>query len=112
MAFPKGGLWECLIKKTSNNMNKSVLVKLIAMSFLSICLGVLIYFDELRKGALGKEEFLKLESLRYDQHLLHPHILIIIASLFLGLILFGLYELLCFLIFRMIGKSENKGDGQ
>ena len=93
-------------------MNKSVLVKLVVMSFLSICLGVIFYIDESRKGALGKDGFLKFESLRYEKYLSHPHVSILIGTIFLGLILFGLYELLCFLIFRMIGKSEHKGDGQ
>ena len=91
-------------------MKKSILIKAIIISFLSIFLGLSIYFDEMRKGALGKDEYLKRESIRFDYYLLHPHISIIIVTFFCSVILFGVYELLCHFIFKVIDKMKNNSN--
>ena len=86
-------------------MKISILIKALVISFLSIALGSYFYFDDIRKSALGKDEYLKRQSIRFDRDLLHPHMSIIIATLFLGIILFGLYELICYSIFKIIKRS-------
>jgi hypothetical protein len=88
-------------------MTKSGTVKAIVMSFLSILAGLLIHFNQMKERALGKDEFLKRESIRYDRFLLHPGIEIIIAALFMGVAFFGLYELICYFIFKIIDKKES-----
>lgn len=91
-------------------MKKSVLVKLSVLTFLSTIVGFCFYFDDKTKGALGKNEYLKRQSIRYDQFLVHPHIsLMIIGTLFWGIILFGLYELICYVILKLLIKVETKG---
>jgi hypothetical protein len=92
-------------------MKKSVLVKSLVITFLSIIVGLCFYFDDRTKGALGKDEYLKRQSIRYDQFLIHPHIsIMIIGTLFWGIILFGLYELICYVILKLIKKAETKGN--
>ena len=95
------------IKRNQINMNKSVLVKVIVMSFLSIIWGLYIYFDELRKSALGKDEYLKRQSIYFDRYLLHPEISVIIGALFLGIILFGPYELITHFLLKR-SRTDNK----
>jgi len=85
-------------------MKKSVLVKVIGMTILSIIVSMFIHLDEVRQSALGKEEFLKRESARFDLYLSHPHISLTIIMIFIFLILFGLYELICHLILKLINN--------
>jgi hypothetical protein len=85
-------------------MKKSVLVKATVMSFLAILVGMFTHFDEVRQGALGKDEFLKRESVRFDQFLLHPHYSVTVVIFFMIMVLFGLYELICYLIFKIIKR--------
>ena len=87
-------------------MKKAVFVKSIVVLFLSTVVGLYIYFDEVRKGALGKDEFLKRESIRFDHFLEHPHLSIIIAGLLLCAMVFGLYELICYAILKMAAKKK------
>jgi hypothetical protein len=91
-------------------MKKRVLVKAIVATFLSIVIGLYFYFDEINKSTLGKDEYLKRQSIRFDQFYLRPHISVILGTLLLGVILFGLYELICGLIFKISNKTENKGN--
>ncbi len=87
-------------------MKKAVFVKPAVALFLSAAIGLYLYSDEMRKSALGKDEFLKRESIRFDHYLLHPRISFIITALILCLLLFGLYELICYSIFNLVAKRR------
>ena len=91
-------------------MKKSIIVKATSMSALSLIVGCYFYIDEMKKSALGKGEYLKMQSIRFDHTISHPHISIIIGTLFLGIILFGLYEIICLVIIKIINKMEKKSN--
>ena len=59
-----------------------VKVRVIVMSILSIIISLLLYFMETKDGMLGKEQFLKNQSIRFDKYLLHPSISTAITGFF------------------------------
>ena len=91
-------------------MKKTILVKTLVITFFSIITGLYFYFDELKKSALGKDEFLKKQSIRFDNYLSPPHFSIVLAIIIYVLILFGLYELICYFIFKIVNKAETKSN--
>ena len=63
----------------------------------------------MKNKALGKDEFLKAQSQRFDDSVAHPHLgLSILGSVFIGIIFFGLYELICWTIFKLMDLAKTK----
>lgn len=88
-------------------MKKSILVKAIVVLFLSLIFGLYFYFDEIKKSIGGKDEYLRSQSIRFDNYFLHPKFsALIIGTFILAVFLFGLYELICYFIFKVINKRE------
>ena len=87
-------------------MKKKILIKSTVILLLSIGFGVYLYFKEVKKGVLGKEEYLKNEAIRFDKDV-HIHIIpMILASIFLCALIFGVYELLCYFILKITNKKK------
>ena len=99
-----------LLKRQETNMHKRRMVKVLVALFLSGAVAMWVHLDESRKGALGKEEFLKREAIRFDKYLAHPPIAVVISAICLGMIMFGLYELLCYAVARTIDGKKRQSD--
>ena len=84
-------------------MKRTILVRPIVILSISIFIGWYFYSDDLKISGIGKDEFLKRQSLRFDQNMAHPHLSIsIFGAVVVGIILFGLYELVCWIAIKTI----------
>jgi hypothetical protein len=91
-------------------MNRKILSKIIAAGFLAIIMGCVLHIVQQKNIQMGREAFLVKEAARYDKefHLsAHPGITLVsaaIASLFLCGILFVAYELVAFMVLKILEK--------
>lgn len=91
-------------------MNRKILSKIIAAGILAIIMGCFLHIVQQKNIQLGREAFLAKEAARYDKefHLsAHPSITLIsavIASLFLYGILFAAYEIIAFVVLKILEK--------
>ena len=91
-------------------MNRKIISKIIAAGILAIILGCALYIAQQENFQMGREAFLAKEAARYDKEFqlsAHPNIFLIsavIGSLFLYGILFAAYELVAFMISKILEK--------
>ena len=91
-------------------MNRKILSKIIAAGILAIIMGCVLHIVQQKNIQLGREAFLAKEAARYDKefHLsAHPSITLIsavIGSLFLYGILFAAYEIIAFVVLKILEK--------
>jgi hypothetical protein len=89
-------------------MKKTRAVRAIVASVLSTILGLWIHSYTTNNSALGKEGYLKKEAMYYDASLSHPSVTGLIIAILIWVTLFVLYELICYLVLRVIDKSKTK----
>jgi len=95
-----------------------LLALLILSILLSLALYRAVYSYAVSRGAIGKEAFLQSQERRFNEIYAQPRVLLNGASfvtcahigLYIGTFV-GLYELLAFGIYKVIGPDKTEGDG-
>lgn len=60
---------------------------------------------------MGKEEFLKNQSIRFDQSVAHPQLFFdLFGSVIVCAMVFGLYELICWIVFKLMDMAKKKNN--
>ncbi|HTR40726.1 MAG TPA: hypothetical protein VMH87_03850 [Pseudomonadales bacterium] len=85
-------------------MTNKIISRIISGGIWGILMGLWLYIDHSQGQQLGKDAFLVKEAARYDRHFARPESVIvdIIASLILFCILFTIYEIVAFAIFKLL----------
>jgi hypothetical protein len=84
---------------------RSKISRLLSIVIASGALALLIFHNETNQSAMGKAAYLAAEGKSYDQFLAHPQIGYIIFSFLLICFYFGVYELIAFVIYKMIAEK-------
>jgi len=82
--------------------------RMISAVLMGIVLGSYIHNDYVKWGQRGREAFIAYQTQRFDQHMAHPHptmATIIAAILFVGVFL-AVYEILAFILSRILGSPS------
>jgi hypothetical protein len=91
-------------------MNQKILSKIITAGMFAIIMGCFLYIVQQENVQMGRAAFLAKEATHYDKELhlsAHPSITLISAifvSLFLYGILFAAYELIAFVVLKVLEK--------
>ncbi|SRR6266498_1826835 len=88
---------------------RRIVSRVISAVILSLAVAFLLFQSEVAQGAMGKANFLTSQSVRYDKFLARPQYIVVIAEFITFCILFGGYELLTFVIYKIIAfRSEQE----
>jgi hypothetical protein len=91
-------------------MNRNIVSKIISAGILAIIMGCVLAILQQKNIQMGREAFLAKEAVRYDKeyHLsAHPSITLVsavIVSLFLYGFLFAVYELIAFVVLKILER--------
>jgi hypothetical protein len=94
-------------------MNNNKLSRIISIGIMGIIAGFGMHIINARNTLMGRDAFLAKEAARYDRHLAHPDSIAvtIIVGLIMSCVYFGLYELLAFVLRKILDKSNANDSG-
>jgi hypothetical protein len=97
-------------------MKLSTKVRLTSAALLGVLGGVAQHFYEIRELSVGHDAFMAAQEARYDRvvALHHPFLGAVIVGLIFATVVFGLYELVTFLIAKALaanGDDEHRAKG-
>ena len=84
------------------------IAKLLSISIFAFCLLIYIKQDFAKSALLGKDAYLAHEIRRFDHHITHPPLSLFVTGAIAIFVVFGLYELIVFLLFKIIESIKNK----
>lgn len=81
---------------------RRIISRVLSIAIFSMVISYLIYQSDVSNNALGKAAYLASESDYYDKFLTHPQTSMIVVGFVILCIIFGVYELLAFVIYHVI----------
>ena len=92
-------------------MKPRTIGRIIAALVVGVALGGAMHLEEVKRGQMGREEFLAKQAIRFDKHYAKPDSVAIdiIVCVFMASAVFGIYELIAFGASKVL-KSVGGGD--
>jgi len=81
---------------------------MISAVLMGIFLGSYIHNDYVKWGQRGREAFIAYQTQRFDQHMANPHptMVTIIAAILFVVIFLAVYEILAYILSRIVGSPS------
>ena len=89
-------------------MKPNLKCRMISAVLMGILLGSYIHNDYVKWGQRGREAFIAYQTQRFDQHMANPHptMVTIIASILFVVVFLAVYEILAYIISRIVGSPS------
>ena len=89
-------------------MKPNLSCRMISAVLMGIFLGSYIHNDYAKWGQRGRDAFIAYQSQRFDQHMANPHptMVTIIASILFVVVFLAVYEILAYILSRIVGSPS------
>ena len=84
------------------------ITKLLSISIFAICFLIYIKQDFAKCASLGKDAYLAHEIRRFDHYVMHPPLSLFLTGAIAIFVVFGLYELIAFLLYQVIERIKKQ----